>query len=274
MGISTLVVWLITGYFVTHFGWRAAFTYPLLAFTLPATLIMWWLVRSKPQDAGYPPYKETMTESISAQAEHYTEEETRGVKAWKILFGNWKFMLFAFASFLLYIGRYGLLTWVPLYYAETSGVNLSKIPAATVALPLGMMVGPFVAGWLADKVFHAKRYQVLNIYMGAFVLIMLAMASFDIKAIGLLPSFLLLVLGGFFVLGAIGDLFTAACDFGGRKMAATAVGVIDLFNYVGAGLQGVLIGGLLQWTHSWPIVFCTIAGATLLGIVLVNIVKE
>ena len=274
MGISTLVVWLITGYFVTHFGWRAAFTWPLLIFTLPATVIMWFLVRSKPEDAKFPPYKETMTESISAQAEHLTEEQTRGVKAWAILFGNWKFMLFAVASFLLYIGRYGLLTWVPLYYAETSGVVMSKIPAATVALPLGMMVGPIVAGWLSDNVFHAKRYQVLNIYMGAFVLIMLGMAFFNIKEMGLFFSFALLVLGGFFVLGAIGDLFTAACDFGGRKMAATAVGVIDLFNYVGAGLQGVLIGGLLQWTHSWPIVFCTIAGATLIGIVLVNLVRE
>jgi len=274
MGISTLVVWLITGYFVTHFGWRAAFTYPLLFFTLPATLVLWLVVRSKPQDAGFPAYKETMTESISAQAEHYTEEETRGVKAWGILFGNWKFMLYALASFLLYVGRYGLLTWIPLYYVETSGVNISKIPAATVALPLGMMVGPVVAGWVSDRFFKSKRFQVLNIYMISFIAVMLAMAHFGIKEIGLYASFTLLVLGGFLVLGAIGDLFTAACDFGGRKMAATAVGVIDLFNYFGAGLQGVLIGGLLQWTHSWPIVFYTISAATLLGVILVNIVRE
>ena len=274
MGISTLVVWLITGYFVTHYGWRAAFTYPLLFFTLPATIVMFFVVRSKPPDAGFPPYKETMTELISAQAEHYTVEETRGIKAWGILFSNWKFMLFAIASFLLYVGRYGLLTWIPLFYTETSGVNISNIPAATVALPLGMMVGPIVAGWLADRFFAAKQFQVLNIYMGAFVVIMLTMAHFGIKEIGLYASFTLLVLGGFFVLGAIGDLFTAACDFGGRKMAATAVGVIDLFNYLGAGLQGVVIGGLLDYTHSWPIVFYTISGATVAGIILVNIVRE
>jgi OPA family glycerol-3-phosphate transporter-like MFS transporter len=274
MGISTLVVWLITGYFVTHYGWRAAFKYPLLFFTLPATIVMWHFVRSKPQDANFPAYNETMTESISAEAEHYTDEETRGIKAWKILFGNWKFMLYAVASFLLYVGRYGLLTWIPLYYVETSGVNISKIPAATVALPLGMMVGPFVAGWVSDKFFHAKRFQVLNIYMGCFITIMLTMARFGIKRMGLYASFTLLVLGGFFVLGAIGDLFTAACDFGGRKMAATAVGVIDLFNYLGAGLQGVMIGALLQWTGSWPAVFYTLSASTFIGIVLVNIVRE
>jgi len=274
MGISTLVVWLITGYFVTKYGWRAAFTYPVLLFTLPITIVMFLVVRSKPEDADFPPYRETQTESISAQAEHYTQEETRGVKAWKILFANWKFMLFAAASMLMHVGRYGLLTWIPLYYAETSGVAISNIPAATVALPLGIMVGPLAAGWIADRFFRAKRYQVLNIYMGCFIVIMLTMAHFGIKEIGLYASFTLLVLGGFFVLGAVGDLFAAACDFGGRKMAATAVGVVDLFNYIGAGLQGVAIGGLLQWTGNWPIVFYTLSAATALGLILVNIVRE
>jgi len=273
-GVSTLVVWLITGYFVTHYGWRAAFAYPVLLFTLPITIVMFLVVRSRPQDANFPPYQETLTDSISAKAEHYTPEETRGVKAWKILFSNWKFMLYAAASMLMHVGRYGLLTWIPLYYAETSGVPLSNIPAATVALPLGIMLGPLAAGWIADRFFRAKRFQVLNIYMGCFIAIMLAMAHFGIREIGLHGSFALLVLGGFFALGAIGDLFAAACDFGGRRMAATAVGVVDLFNYIGAGLQGIVIGGLLQLTGNWPAVFYTLSIATALGLILVNIVRE
>src|SRR5208283_4807949 len=117
MGISTLVVWLITGYFATHYGWRAAFRYPLLIFTLPATIIMFWLVRSKPQDAGFPPYRETMAGSISAQAEDLKDEETKGVRAIIRLLTNWKFVTISFASLLMYIGRFGLLTWIPLYYA-------------------------------------------------------------------------------------------------------------------------------------------------------------
>ena len=274
MGIASLVVWIITGFVVANYGWRAAFTYPLLFFTLPLTVVLFLVVRSRPTDAGFPPYKETMTDSISAQAEARSEAEVQGLHAWGVLFSNWKFMFYAVASFLLYIGRYGLLTWIPLYYAETSGINLSKIPEATVALPLGMMFGPFVAGWVSDRFFHAKRYQVLNIWMISFVVIMLFMANFGIQEIGLYTSFALLVLGGFFVLGAIGDLFTAACDFGGRKMAGTAVGVIDLFNYVGAGVQGVLIGGLLQWTGNWSLVFYVLSAVTGVGIVLINFVRE
>lgn len=274
MGVSTLVVWLITGYFATHFGWRAAFRYPLLLFTLPATIVLWLVVRSKPEDAGFPPYKETMTESISAQAESLDEAQTKGVRAIFRLLTNWKFVAVSVASLLMYIGRYGLLTWIPLYYAETSGVNIAKIPAATVALPLGMMVGPVLAGIISDRVFKARRYQVLNIYMVLFIITMLTMGQFGLKRLGLFLSAGLLVMGGFFVLGAIGTMFTTACDFGGRKMAATAVGTIDLFNYIGAGLQGVLIGGILQKTGSWPTVFFVIAGVTVISIILINIVRE
>ncbi len=274
MGVSTLVVWLITGYFVTHYGWRAAFRYPLLLFTLPITVVLFLVARSKPQDAGFPPYKETMTDSISARAESLDDAEIRGVRAIIRLLTNWKFVAVSFASLLMYIGRFGLLTWIPLYYAETSGVNIAKIPAATVALPLGMMVGPILAGVISDRVFKAKRYQVLNIYMILFTLTMLTMGQFGLKRLGLFVSAGLLVLGGFFVLGAIGTMFTTACDFGGRKMAATAVGTIDLFNYIGAGLQGVLVGGILQATGSWPVVFYVLAGATVVGIILVNLVRE
>jgi sugar phosphate permease len=215
-----------------------------------------------------------MTDSISARAEHLADAETKGVRAILLLLRNWKFVAVSVASLFMYIGRFGLLTWIPLYYVETSGVNIAKIPAATVALPLGMMVGPILAGWISDNVFHSKRYQILNVYMVCFIAVMLTMGLLGLKQLGVVASASLLVLGGFFVLGAIGTMFTTACDFGGRKMAATAVGTIDLFNYIGAGIQGVLIGGILQATGSWPTVFFTLAGVTVAGIVLVNLVKE
>ena len=46
---------------------------------------------------------------------------------------------------------------------------------------------------------------------------------------------------------------TATMDFGGRKGAATAVGVIDGFVYLGTALQSVCLGYLTSnsWTY-WP----------------------
>ena len=46
---------------------------------------------------------------------------------------------------------------------------------------------------------------------------------------------------------------TATMDFGGRKGAATAVGVIDGFVYLGSGLSGIALGKLTtqDWSY-WP----------------------
>jgi sugar phosphate permease len=274
MGLASLFVWLITGTVAAHYGWRAAFTYPLLFCTLPLTILFFILARSKPKDAGYPEYKETMTNTISSKAEELRDDQISGFKAWGLLFGNWKFVCLAVASFMLYMGRYGLLTWVPLYYAETAGINLKKIPMATIALPLGMAFGPIIAGWISDRFFKAKRYQILTIYMLAFTTIMIILASAGLKTLGLPLSFFLLVLGGFFVLGSVGLVFTTACDFGGRRMAGTAVGSVNFFNYMGAGTQGFVIGMILDATKNWGIVFGLLSGCAILGIILVNIVRE
>ncbi len=274
MGIASVFVWLITGTVVAKFGWRAAFIYPLLFCTLPLTIAFFVMARHKPEDAGFPRYNETMADSISGQAECIADADIAGLKAWSMLLKNWKFVCVAIASFMLYMGRYGLLTWIPLFYAETAGINLKKIPIATIALPLGMMFGPILAGWISDKFFKAKRYQVLTIYMIAFTLIMITLATFGLKTLGLPLAFGLLVLGGFFVLGAVGLVFTTACDFGGRKMAGTCVGTVNFFNYMGAGAQGVIIGGILTATQSWPLVFGMLAGCTVFGMILVNIVRE
>ena len=42
---------------------------------------------------------------------------------------------------------------------------------------------------------------------------------------------------------------TATMDFGGRRAAATAVGVIDGFVYLGTALQAVALGAIT--THNW-----------------------
>ena len=69
------------------------------------------------------------------------------------------------------------------------------------------------------------------------------------------------------VIGAHGLLSgTATMDFGGRKGAATAVGMIDGFVYLGTGLQSIVLGQLTSWDWAyWPMF---LAPFSLLGFVL------
>ena len=275
MGIASLVVWVITGYTVAHYGWRAAFVWPLLIFVLPTTIALRFFVKDKPEDAGFPPYKETHEKSISAEVEKLTDKDISGVKAWIILFKNWKFICICLASLFAYIGRFGLLTWITLFYAETAGIKLSKVAIMTFALPFGMMFGPVIAGWLSDKFFKAKRFQMTCIFFVGSIVVLFLMAFIPIKTMGLPIAIILQILAGMLTLGVVGVLFTAGCDFGGRKMAGTAVGTLNFFNYFGAGIQGVLIGGILTATGgNWTVVFATIGGLMVIGTFLVFLTKE
>ena len=73
-----------------------------------------------------------------------------------------------------------------------------------------------------------------------------------------LSPFLLALFAFFICVGVLGThgllSGTASMDFGGKKGAATAAGMIDGFVYLGAGLQSVSLGFLTtrDW-HYWPV---------------------
>jgi OPA family glycerol-3-phosphate transporter-like MFS transporter len=273
--LSTLIAWVITGYTVAHYGWRAAFTWPLLLFVLPTTIGLFFLVRDRPQDAGFPPYKEPEEESVSTRAEALTDDEVRGFRAWIILLKDWNFMANCAAAFTTYVGRFGLLTWAPLFWAETAGIKLKDVPVMTFVLPLGMILGPFIGGMISDRVFKAARYPVVVTYMCMAIVCMIIMAAIPIQTMGLFWAMALLFMSGFFILGIIGMQWTLAMDFGARKLAGTAVGFYNGFNYLGAGFQGILIGGVLHWSGgNWTLAFGTVAGFLIAGVILTLIARK
>jgi len=81
-------------------------------------------------------------------------------------------------------------------------------------------------------------------------------------ALGLIVVFMSLC-----VIGVHGMLSgTATMDFGGRRAAATAVGLIDGFVYLGTGFQSIVIGALTQWNWDyWPLFLIPFA---ILGLIL------
>ncbi|MBR8095048.1 hypothetical protein KDX09_37605, partial [Burkholderia cenocepacia] len=96
-----------------------------------------------------------------------------------------------------------------------------------------------------------------------------------IKELGLTWAMVLLFLAGFFILGVLGTMWTLAIDFGGRTLPGTAVGTLNFFNYLGAGFQGILIGGILSYTdRDWSLVFATIAGLLVIGALLAAVVRK
>jgi OPA family glycerol-3-phosphate transporter-like MFS transporter len=121
-----------------------------------------------------------------------------------------------------------------------------------LVLAIAGISGGLFAGFISDKVFGSRRGPVAALLYGT-MLALTAVMIFSLKTdylLGFVVSFMSLA-----VIGVHGMLSgTATMDFGGRKAAGTAVGVIDGFVYLGTGVQSLALGFITtrDWSY-WPV---------------------
>jgi sugar phosphate permease len=262
-GIAMLLVWGITGWAVGEWGWRAAFRYPLLL-TFGMGVLFWLLVRDRPADLGLPEYLEE--DKVSAEAESVSLEDLQGFGPYKKLFTNWRFLIACHITGLNNIVRYGLLTWLPLYYTEAGGFDIKSVVAVTVAYPLGVACGPLLGGIISDRVFHGRRSPMIIIssLLTAFVLTAIIFSPPGHFLLGVI----LLLLGGFTL--ALAPIGALAVDLAGRRMSGTASGVLDAHGYLYAGFQAILIGWFLDISgRNWAMVFGVLALSRVISALLI-----
>jgi OPA family glycerol-3-phosphate transporter-like MFS transporter len=163
----------------------------------------------------------------------------------------------AFIEFCTGVLRNGVMHWFPIYAQEriTAGVGHGFDFALAnwgLILMVAGVVGGNVAGIVSDKLFQSRRapsagflYGLLTACAGAMLL-----ALDNGWGLGALVFVMSIC-----VIGTHGLLSgTATMDFGGRQGAATAVGVIDGFVYLGTGLQSIVLGYITErdWSY-WPV---------------------
>jgi MFS transporter, OPA family, glycerol-3-phosphate transporter len=134
----------------------------------------------------------------------------------------------------------------------------------------GILGGVF-AGVLSDHLFGSRRGPVTAVLYGIMIMGSIAM-SFALRGEALGP---LLAIMSMAVIGVHGMLSgTASMDFGGRKNAGVAVGIIDGFVYAGTAVMSFTYGAILpDDTHAadidawlpWPIAMIPVA---IIGFVL------
>jgi OPA family glycerol-3-phosphate transporter-like MFS transporter len=150
--------------------------------------------------------------------------------------------------------RNGLMHWYPIFAAEhgsDAGVFFKKNWGAL--LFLAGSYGGFFVGIISDRVFGSRRGPSATFnYAGMFLCVCvmsltLWSSPWTLGWMAIVTSFL--------VIGIHGLLSgTATMDFGGRRGAATAVGVVDGFVYLGTGLQSLALGRITSYNWSyWPI---------------------
>src|SRR5207247_5317977 len=135
------------------------------------------------------------------------------------------------------------------------------------AMPLLAVVGSFGAGSISDTIFRGHRSPVAMVLYfletGVILTAVLLIQIVGVKGIFLSCLFLALIsLTANSTHSIVGS--AAPMDIGGRKMAGFALGVIDSFQYFGAGLALLIMGRLLD-KFGWATWFPAMAGFGLLG---------
>ncbi|CAN5185587.1 MFS transporter [soil metagenome] len=211
-----------------------------------------FLVRDKPSDAGHTDFDtgdERTEDEVgpgSAKA-----KEPGFFEVTKHVFAHPVLRRLIVAEFCTGFVRQGLLLYYAEYLGEVHHVGKGSglFQVASWGITVGGIIGALTCGFVSDFFFQSRRAPVAFIfYLGQIV---------SLLVLGFAPnSTVASVMVGFsciWIFGVHGLLSgTASMDFGGRRAAATAAGLLDGVQYIGAGLTGFGLGALLDKYH-WGI---------------------
>ena len=249
-------------------GWRAAF-FVSAVFPLAALLLYLAWARTSPTQIGLAEY----VEDDPARAR--IEEEMRAFVAargkfypYRYVLANRQFLVWVAIAFITGLARYGLVTWVPLYFIDRFDISVTSGLMGALSLPVGMGIGTLVVPWLTDKWCPNNRLPavilsavIAAVSIGGFMLLD------PTRPVQMAVVQVLLFVAGFCIYAINGTAWAYATDIGGRVFSATSSGVLNFAAYMGAAAQSFVYGFLLD-AIGWASVFASLAALCAVMVVL------
>jgi len=236
--------------------WRWLFWVPA-GITLVIGTCMAFIVRDTPEEVHFPP--------VSPHEETGGHVRIKLSDVFKVMVMNPVIWIVACAYACTGSVRQGIDQWFPRFMQEVHHVDYESAQFQFVAfsIPFVASAASLISGFISDKVFHGRRAPVAaGLYFIETAIILLAAQFHSANA-----AVLFLVLISFTANATHSILGTAAAmDIGGEKMAGSAAGVIDSFQYFGGSLAGYFLGALLD--RSWGNYFYFMAPFGIIGGVL------
>lgn len=237
--IGEAMTFIIVASIVSALGWRYGFLGAGLV-GLIGTLIVWRFFHDSPQSKGLPAVN--LPEEKKEMNVLETEEFN---KAQKAVLRNPAIWILALSSAFMYISRYAVNSWGVFYLEAQKGYSTLDASFVISISSVCGIVGTMFSGVISDKLFSGRRnvpaliFGLTNVVALCLFLLVpgvhfwldaLAMVMFGL-GIGVLICFL----GGLM-----------AVDIAPRNASGAALGVVGIASYIGAGLQDVMSGVLIE----------------------------
>ncbi|MDI1428137.1 MFS transporter [Polyangium sorediatum] len=235
------------------------------AFMIPAGLLVGFLIldafmiRDTPGQAGFADFDTADASSGDTGEQVGLAEVARKMFSQKVI---WIIIAIEFCSGFL---RNAVMKWY-LVFADKTGFKDGFVSENWgVLLCVAGILGGIFAGLISDHVFDSRRGPVASVlYAG-----LLGGTAVTLVVLGSPITGWAVVFMSLCVIGVHGMLSgTASMDFGGKKNAGVATGIIDGFVYLGTGFQSLLYARILpsgdaakdpaNW-KPWPIAMLPVA---------------
>lgn len=249
--------------------WHAKFYFPGVV-ALAVAGLTFLLLRATPQSEGLPPieeWKNDYPEDYDASMEkQYGAREIFT----KYIFPNRLLWTIALANAFVYLIRYGISDWAPVYLQEAKGFDFKASGWAYSLYEFAGIPGTLLCGWLSDSVFKGKRAPVSILYM---LIVAAAIFVYWQNPAGkpMIDSICLITIG-FFIYGPVMLIGVHALDLVPKNAAGTSAGLTGLFGYfLGTALLANVAAGYIIDAYSWNGFFLFMLGACVLSILLLAI---
>ncbi|MGL4293155.1 MAG: MFS transporter [Bacteroidales bacterium] len=233
------ITFIVIAAVVSIWGWKSGFMSAGII-GLAGVLLLWKFYYDTPQSQGLPPVKTADNEN--PKKAETSAEINKAQKKVLLMPAIW---ILALASAFMYMSRYAVNSWGMFYLEEQKGYDTMTAGLIISISSVCGVIGAVFSGYISDRFFNGCRNFIAlasgvldTIALCLFLLVpgnhfwvdALAMFMFG-TGIGVLICFL----GGLM-----------AVDIAPKNASGAALGVVGIASYIGAALQDVMSGMLIE----------------------------
>lgn len=216
-------------------GWRLSFV-AVGIFTLVLAVLVWWIVRDRPSDFGWP----STADAVAVESPSIGLAE--GVRTVLSSRAFWPIAVWFFFMLAVFFSFGGL--WGGPYLMHVYGLSKGQAGNILSMLSIGMIVGSPLLSWISNNVFHARK-PVL-VLSGAVVVGIAFSLAFFTGSIPIALLYLVCFALGIFSSAIVVIGFTTTKESFPVAIAGTAVGLVNLFPFAGGAVFQPLLGYVLE----------------------------
>ncbi len=236
-GIGALIAASPLAYLSSWIGWRGSFIV-IGILTLISSGAIWIFVRNTPEELGYAAvYKATVGSQPDMGIGLW-----QGMKSVIVSAHFWPLAMWFFFTFSIFFSFCGL--WGGPYLMETYQLSKSQAGNILNMSAIAMIIGSPICSLLSDKVFHSRK-KALILSSACMLLLLIPLAVFPAK-FNIPLLYVWTFLFGFFGCAVVVVAFAASKESFPVEIAGTAMGLVNLFPFLGGAIMQPIIGFTLD----------------------------